>query len=95
MKKRTLFQRSQQIPKTVWLLGLISLFMDISSEMIHGLLPVFLVSSLGASYSTVGLIEGFGEATTLFFKALSGPLSDKLQKRKPFIFVGYFFCDIM
>jgi len=51
------------LPRGIWVLGFVSMFMDISSEMIHGLLPVFLVSVLGATTEMVGLIEGVGEAT--------------------------------
>lgn len=63
--------------------------MDVSSEMVHGLLPIFLVSALGASYTTVGFIEGIGEATAVALKVLSGPLSDWLGKRKPLVLLGY------
>ncbi len=77
------------MPGGVWALGFVSLFMDISSEMIHGLLPVFLVSVLGASTEMVGLIEGVGEATASISKLFSGWLSDKLGKRKALTIVGY------
>jgi MFS family permease len=77
------------IPRDIWALGLVSLFMDISSEMIHGLLPVFLVSVLGASTGMVGLIEGVGEATASISKLLSGWLSDLLKKRKALTILGY------
>jgi sugar phosphate permease len=63
--------------------------MDISSEMVHSLLPVFLVSVLGSSYTSVGLIEGLGEGVTLLFKMISGPLSDRLRNRKSLVFIGY------
>src|SRR5581483_1838739 len=59
------------MPRGVWALGFVSLFMDISSEMIHGLLPVFLVTVLGASAEMVGLIEGVGEATASMAKLFS------------------------
>jgi len=65
------------------------MFMDISSEMIHGLLPVFLISVLGASAEMVGLIEGVGEATASIFKLFSGWISDKLRKRKALTILGY------
>jgi len=78
-----------KMPKTIWALGFVSLLMDISSEIVHGLLPVFLISVLGASYTMVGLIEGFGEASTLVIKVFSGPLSDWLGKRKPLVLIGY------
>jgi MFS family permease len=77
------------IPRGVWALGLVSMFMDISSEMIHGLLPVFLVSVLGASTAVVGLIEGVGEATASISKVFSGSLSDKLGRRKDLAVIGY------
>lgn len=81
--------RGHTIPRAVWALGLVSLLMDISSEMIHGLLPVFLVSVLGASTTVVGLIEGVGEGTASISKLFSGWLSDRLGKRKALTVVGY------
>lgn len=63
--------------------------MDTSSEIVHGLLPVFLISMLGTSYSMVGLIEGVGEASALVVKVFSGPLSDWWGKRKPLVILGY------
>lgn len=77
------------IPKGVWALGFVSMFMDISSEMIHALLPIYLVSILGASTLTVGFIEGFAEATASITKIFSGALSDWLGKRKLLAAVGY------
>jgi len=79
----------QRLPAGIWALGLVSLFMDVSSEMIHALLPVFLVTVLGASAVTVGLIEGIGEATASFSKLFSGWLSDRLGRRKLLIVAGY------
>ena len=67
------------IPRSIWALGLVSMLMDTSSEMIHGLLPVFLVSVLGASTLSVGLIEGIAEATASITKIFSGTLSDYLR----------------
>ena len=78
-----------QVPRGVWALGLVSLFMDISSEMIHALLPIFLMTGLGASASLVGLIEGIGEATASIVKIFSGYLSDLLGKRKLLALIGY------
>jgi MFS family permease len=78
-----------RLPTGIWALGLVSMFMDISSEMIHGLLPVFLTSVLGASAETIGLIEGVGEATASISKLFSGWISDKLGKRKALTIVGY------
>ncbi len=77
------------VPRTVWALGLVSMFMDISSEMIHGLLPVFLVGTLGASMGLVGVIEGVSEATVSVVKVFSGWLSDRLGKRKLLTVIGY------
>jgi MFS family permease len=78
-----------QLPGGIWALGFVSLFMDISSEMIHGLLPVFLTSVLGASAEMVGLIEGVGEATASILKLFSGWVSDRLGKRKALAVIGY------
>jgi MFS family permease len=79
----------RQIPKGIWILGFVSMLMDISSEMIHSLLPLFMVGTLGASVFMVGLIEGFAEATALIVKVFSGALSDYLGKRKGLAVVGY------
>ena len=81
--------RPLAIPRGVWALGFVSLFMDISSEMIHALLPVFLVSVLGASVAAVGLLEGTAEAIASITKVFSGTLSDWLGKRKLLTVVGY------
>jgi len=78
-----------RIPTAVWALGFVSLLMDISSEIIHSLLPVYLVSVLGASMATVGLIEGMAEATASIVKIFSGVLSDRLGRRKMLALVGY------
>lgn len=79
----------KQIPRSVWALGFVSMFMDISSEMIHALLPIYLVSVLGASMVTVGFIEGIAEATAMITKVFSGALSDWLGKRKLLAVIGY------
>lgn len=81
--------RLLNVPRTVWALGFVSMFMDISSEMIHSLLPVFLVVGLGASPALVGLIEGVAEATASITKVFSGWLSDRLGRRKILAVVGY------
>ena len=78
-----------RIPLASWTLGFVSLLMDISSEMIHCPLPVFLVTSLGASVFIVGLIEGVAEATALIVKVFSGAFSDYGGKRKPLAVPGY------
>jgi MFS family permease len=79
----------RQIPAGIWMLGFVSLLMDISSEMIHSLLPLFMVGVLGTSALTVGLIEGLAEATALIVKVFSGALSDYLGRRKALAVVGY------
>jgi MFS family permease len=78
-----------QIPRGIWMLGFVSLFMDTSSEIIHSLLPMFLVTSLGASATMVGLIEGIAEAATPIVKIFSGTLSDYLGNRKWLAVIGY------
>ena len=78
-----------RIPAAIWALGLVSLLMDVSSELIHSLLPVFLVSALGASALAVGLIEGAAEATALIVRVFSGALSDYWGRRKPLAVLGY------
>ena len=79
----------KQIPAGIWVLGLVSMLMDISSEMIHSLLPMFMVTTLGASGLLVGLIEGLAESTALIVKIFSGALSDYLGKRKGLAVFGY------
>ncbi|APA86235.1 MFS transporter [Paraburkholderia sprentiae WSM5005] len=78
-----------QIPRDIWMLGFVSMFMDISSEIIHSLLPMFLVTSLGASATMVGLIEGVAEAASPIVKVFSGALSDYLGNRKWLAVIGY------
>jgi MFS family permease len=77
------------LPVGIWALGLVSMFMDISSELIHSLLPVFMASVLGASMTTIGLIEGVAEATAAITKVFSGAISDYLGKRKWLAGLGY------
>lgn len=79
----------QRLPAAIWALGFVSLLMDISSEMIHSLLPVFMVTVLGTSMWAVGLIEGVAEATALIVKVFSGVLSDYWGRRKPLAVLGY------
>jgi MFS family permease len=78
-----------RLPAGIWALGFVSLLMDVSSELIHSLLPVFLVTVLGVSMLTVGLIEGAAEATALIVKVFSGALSDWWGRRKPLAVLGY------
>ena len=77
------------MPAGVWALGFVSLLMDISSEMVHSLLPLFMVGTLGASAFMVGLIEGLAESTALMVKVFSGALSDYLGRRKGLALLGY------
>ncbi len=79
----------RQIPLSIWMLGFVSMLMDISSEMVHSLLPLFLVGTLGASALVVGLIEGVAESTALIVKVFSGAFSDYLGKRKGLALFGY------
>lgn len=78
-----------KLPREIWALGFVSLLMDVASETIHGLLPVFLVSTLGATVTSVGLLEGLSQGTALVLKVFSGPFSDWLGKRKPVVLAGY------
>jgi MFS family permease len=87
--KSTSLLRWREIPGSVWALGLVSLFMDSSSELIHALLPLYLVGVLGASTLTVGIIEGVAEATAAITKVFSGALSDYLHERKWLTALGY------
>jgi len=77
------------LPRAVWVLGFVSLLMDISSELIHSLLPLFLVGALGVSVTVVGLIEGVAESTALVVKVFSGVLSDQVRRRKWLAVIGY------
>lgn len=79
----------RRLPAGIWVLGGVSLLMDISSEMIHSLLPLFMVGTLGASALMVGLVEGVAESTALIVKVFSGALSDYLGKRKALAVLGY------
>ena len=79
----------KDIPKGIWALGFVSMLMDISSEMIHALLPIYLVTTLGTSMVTVGMIEGLAEATASIVKIFSGALSDWLGRRKLLAAIGY------
>ncbi|MFO0846880.1 MAG: MFS transporter [Gemmataceae bacterium] len=79
----------RRIPSGIWALGFVSLLMDVSSEMIHALLPVYLVVGLGATALTVGIIEGIAEATASITKIFSGALSDRIGRRKELAAVGY------
>ncbi|MCA1714936.1 MAG: MFS transporter, partial [Gammaproteobacteria bacterium] len=78
-----------RIPGAIWALGFVSLFMDASSELVHSLLPVYLVGTLGASAFALGMIEGTAEALALVVKVFSGYLSDAFGRRKPLVLLGY------
>jgi len=79
----------RQIPRGIWVLGFVSMLMDISSEMIHSLLPLFMVTTLGTSVFIVGIIEGLAQSTALIVKVFSGILSDYIGKRKGLAVIGY------
>lgn len=81
--------RDRGLPPSIWALGFVSMLMDISSEMIHSLLPVYLVTALGISMAMVGLVEGVSEATASIVKVFSGAVSDWLGKRKALTILGY------
>ena len=80
---------SRNIPRTVWVLGSVSLFMDMSSELIHAVLPVYMTAVLGLSVLAVGIVEGIAEATASISKVLSGYVSDRFPRRKPLVLLGY------
>src|SRR3982751_5019756 len=77
------------LPRNVWILGFVSLFMDLSSEVYHALLPAFITLVLGLPATALGAIDGIAEATANFAKLVSGRLSDRSLKRKPWIVAGY------
>lgn len=77
------------LPSTVWALGVVSLLMDASSEIVHGLLPLFLTGALGASVAFVGLVDGIAESTASISKIFSGYASDRIGRRRPLILAGY------
>jgi MFS family permease len=79
----------QKLPKGIWALGFVSMFMDISSELVHSLLPIFMSTVLGASMVTIGIIEGIAEATAAIAKVFSGIVSDYFRKRKYLVVLGY------
>ncbi len=78
-----------RIPRGVWALGLVSMCMDLSSELIHALLPLYMAVGLGASTLTIGVVEGIAEATAMIVKVFSGVLSDFFRRRKPLVVLGY------
>lgn len=84
-----LIQSFKRVPGGVLVLGFVSLLMDASSELVHALLPLFMVTTLGASIFVVGIIEGFAEATAMIVKVFSGYVSDVTRRRKPLILLGY------
>ena len=79
----------KKLPATIWALGAVSLLMDLSSELVHSLLPIFMTGVLGASMLAVGVVEGIAEATASIVKLFSGALSDRLGRRKPLVVLGY------
>ncbi|MCX8088026.1 MAG: MFS transporter [Meiothermus ruber] len=81
----------KKLPPAVYVLGAVSFFTDIASEMVYPLLPLFLTGALGASTTVVGLVEGIAEATASLFKVVGGRISDRMAARKPLILLGYGF----
>lgn len=79
----------RKLPKGIWVLGFVSMFMDISSELVHSLLPIFMATTLGASMVTIGIIEGLAGAAAAITKVFSGVISDYFQKRKLLAVIGY------
>ena len=81
--------RRGAIPRGVWVLGLVSLCMDLSSELVHALLPLYMATVMGASMLVIGVVEGIAEATALVVKLFSGVVSDVFRRRKPLVLLGY------
>jgi MFS family permease len=79
----------RKLPRDIWMLGLVSMFMDVSSELVHSLLPIFMATFLGASMATIGIIEGIAEAAAAITKVFSGAISDYFGKRKSLAVIGY------
>jgi len=77
------------LPRSVWILGFVSMFMDISSELVHSLLPIFMATVLGVSMVTIGIVEGIAEAAAAITKVFSGTISDYFRKRKVLVMLGY------
>jgi len=82
-------QSGSKLPRNVWILGFVSLLMDLSSEIYHALLPAFITVTLGLPVLALGAIDGIAEATASFAKLASGRLSDRSRKRKPWVLLGY------
>ena len=80
---------ASKLPRNVWILGFVSLLMDLSSEIYHALLPAFITVTLGLPVLALGAIDGIAEATASFAKLASGRLSDRSGKRKPWVLLGY------
>ncbi|WP_322066533.1 MFS transporter [Burkholderia ubonensis] len=89
MESRTAVSSRPAIPRTVWALGFVSLLMDLSSELVHALLPVYLVTTMGMSVVALGALEGAAEATALIVRIFSGAISDWLGRRKALLLAGY------
>lgn len=94
MKDEKTHARVTALSPTVLRLGLVSFFADVSSEMLYPITPIFLTTVLGASMLSVGVIEGFAEAVASLLKTYSGVWSDRIHKRLPFVWVGYFLAAV-
>ena len=82
-------EKQGRIPRGVWVLGAVSLCMDMSSELVHALLPLYMATVLGASAFLIGIVEGVAEAIALIVKLFSGVLSDWVRRRKALVLAGY------
>ncbi|MBN3821951.1 MFS transporter, partial [Paraburkholderia sp. Se-20369] len=89
MESNTAVSPRPAIPRTVWALGFVSLLMDVSSELVHALLPIYLVTMMGMSVAALGVLEGAAEATALLVRIFSGAISDWLGRRKALLLAGY------
>ncbi|MBN3789863.1 MFS transporter [Burkholderia sp. Ac-20353] len=89
MDSRTAVSSRPAIPRTVWALGFVSLLMDLSSELVHALLPVYLVTTMGMSVAALGVLEGAAESTALLVRIFSGAISDWFGRRKVLLLAGY------
>src|SRR4029078_11012861 len=88
-KDKSMEDRKPKGLRNVFYLGLVSFFTDFSTEMIMGVLPIYIVNNLGASRALLGVIEGSSRLTSYVFRMISGALSDKVRKRKIFVLIGY------
>jgi len=94
MKMLQFYKTLRSLPRTVWLIGLISLINDSASEMLYPILPLYLTTVLMAGPKVIGLIEGIAESTSALLKLVSGVIVDKTKKIKPWIVIGYLIAGV-